>query len=454
MRTSELLKAASGEPINFSDNNCGGISIDSRTIKEGEAFLAIKGDKFDGHNYIDEAVEKGAVCVITEKAANPAIPVIVVKDTLKALGDIAHFHRKKFDIPLIAVTGSSGKTSTKELTAHILSDKFNVLKTEGTRNNLIGLPLTLLGMNEKHDVCVVELGTNKFGEIKRLSEIAAPDAGVITNIGDSHLEFLRSRDGVFEEKSALLASLDGNCHAVLNKDDIYLKNAKTKAEKIYFSVNNKSDYQARDITTEQNSISFKLNKVKFTVHIPGPHNVYNALAAVICGEIMGLRPNEIADILGSYTDSLLNRMAIEKHGKITIINDTYNSNPLSFKAAIETLAMQKGYQRKIIITSDMLELGERAQEFHSKAGEEIALKGIDAVYTVGNMAAYISKSAAAHGLSEASAVHFPAAGELIKSLKNIARNNDIILVKGSRATHMEDIVDELKNIFGQEKDGD
>jgi len=453
LKVSDIIKATGGRGQDIQDSSISGISIDTRSIKKGEAFLAIKGDRFDGHNFLNEAVLKGASCLILThrrrsriKRIRKIIPKIFVENTCKALGDIAHYYRMRYDIPVIAITGSTGKTTVKEIVSVILDSRFNVLKTEGTKNNLIGVPLTLLGLNSKHDICVLEMGTNRAGEIKRLSEIAYPSVGVITNIGHSHLEYLGSIRNVYKTKSALLETLNSDGYAVLNKDDVFLAKAKTSARKVFFSIKSPSHFKARGVTSRDNMISFNVKGVRFSIPLLARHNIYNVLTGIAVADIFGIGMRASARILRHFQNPLNNRLALYKARGIAIINDTYNSNPLSFQGAVESLKGIGYKKRRVIVSSDMLELGERSKYFHRQAGRIVAESGIDVLVTVGRMSEYTGKGARLGGMLPSNIFHYRTSEELKTKLENIINKGDVVLVKGSRSMHMERVVADLKSV--------
>jgi len=436
------------------------LSIDTRTIRPGDTFLALKGDNFDGHDFIGAAIKKevsGIIISSRSKIKNKKVfekardlNVYVVDDTLRVLGDIAGAYRRLFDVPLIGITGSSGKTTVKELTAYVLGKKYDVLKTQGTRNNLIGLPLTLLGLTKKHDICVLEMGTNISGEIKRLAEIARPSVGIITNIGPSHLEYLGSVKNVFKEKIELINSLDKGSWAVLNKDDAFLAGAKIRQKTMYFGIKNKCPVQAKDIIIAHDRIGFKVDNARFRMGLAGEHNIYNALAAISAARLLGMRTKAIAERLNGYKNPLGNRLSFQDLGSISVINDTYNSNPLSFRTAVSVLNGFKGKGRCVMIVSDMLELGKSAEALHKEAGRSAAEAGVDCLITVGNLARFISSSAIRNGIRAKDVTHFRSKDELKDVLDELVIPGDIILIKGSRGMRMEDIVEELRSMHIKE----
>lgn len=430
---------------------CSGISIDTRTISEGQAFIALAGINFDGHDFISRAIELGATVIIYADAGKVQVfeknvTYIKVKNTIQALGAIARFHRQKFDIPVIAITGSSGKTTTKEMIAWVLSSKFNVLKNKGTQNNLIGVPLTLLQIHSKHDICVVEMGTNRMGEIKQLAHIACPSVGVITNIGPAHLEFLKDLKGVYKEKVELLRNLSHPGIAFLNKADLILgKLSRIRSRSFFFfGINKECDLRATEITYKANGISFLLNGVHlFEVRHCALHAVANALSAIGCGFLFGLDANIIKERIASF-DSPDMRLKEVRLKRCIIFDDTYNSNPQSLKQAIDVLCRQETQGRRILVMGDMLELGEKSEEFHVYFGRYVSKKAIDILVTMGKFSRSTAESAKGSGMNAATVHHFDDTHAVVEFLHVCVKEGDVLLVKGSRSMRMERIVSFLK----------
>jgi UDP-N-acetylmuramoyl-tripeptide--D-alanyl-D-alanine ligase len=462
----ELLIATQGQLIQGNpDLRVKGISIDSRTIKPNEAFLAIRGDKFDGYDFIAEAIKKEASCIIVISGRNyinkvssleikkklAKVVIIEVKDTTRALGDIGRHQRKKFDIPLVAITGSNGKTTTKEMIAWILSKKFIVLKNEGTKNNQIGLPLALLNLNPNYEIAVLELGTNHFGEIEYLSKICQANIGIITNIGSSHLEYLKNSQGVLKEKCDLIENLSKPYLALLNADDDFLaKRLKTKAIKPFilgFGIAKQSDFLAYAIKFSWYSkkwtspqLEFIVNrKNKFTLKTLGYYNVYNALAAIAIARLFGMEYKEIAFRLATF-DFPQMRLKFIEFNKTKFIDDTYNSNPLSLNEALEVLRNLKTQGRKIFVMGDMCELGSRKNLFHQQAGR-LAASVCNTFITVGEAARFAAEAAKKCGFSTNKIYTCESSSDARDILfdKISPRKNDIVLVKGSRLMKMEEI---------------
>jgi UDP-N-acetylmuramoyl-tripeptide--D-alanyl-D-alanine ligase len=449
-KVKELLKATKGKLIfGNADVKINGISIDSRVIKPGEAFIAIQGNNFDGHNFIKDAIKKKAVAVICESSKLKDLSFektsfIVVKDTIKALGDIARFTRKKVDIPLIAVTGSNGKTTTKDMIAHVLSGKFKVLKNEGTKNNHIGLPLTLVNISKEYDFAVLEIGSNHFGEVSYLADICRPNIGVITNIGPSHLEHFHDLGGVFKEKITLLKYLDKPFVSILNYDDRFLKKESEKKTKIPLNlsigIKTKSDFSASNILVINSKTQFLVNgKYKFVINTLGNYNIYNALAAIAIARLFGMEYEDISFSLTSFRFPK-SRFNFVELNNIKFIDDTYNSNPNSLALALEALSKISTTGRKILVMGDMLELGSSKELLHRQAGKKAA-KVCDVLITVGNLSRIAADMAKKSGFNTKNIFSCESALQAREILFKIISpvSEDVILVKGSRSMKMEEV---------------
>lgn len=446
-KVSDLLKTTKRKMAGFNNAIIESISIDSRQILPNQAFLAIKGENFDGHDFINEVVNKGVKVVIVHnniKIKNKGICCIRVKDTVKALGDIARVHRDKFDIPVIAVTGSNGKTTTKEMIASVLEEAGKVLKNFGTKNNHIGLPLALLGLDNTHDFAVLELGTNHFGEIDYLAKICKPDVSVITNVVASHLEHFNDLKGVLTEKYALIDNMNRKGLAILNSDDELLsKKMSSKARFTFtlgFGIKNEAEFRVSDIKTEGSITEFVVNnKYEFALNTLGQYNVYNALCAIACGRIFGLEYNKIAKRLSEFVfpKGRLNLLEIDK---IKLIDDTYNSNPYSFMRALEVLDSFDTGGRKICVMGDMMELGKKRHLFHTKA--IIAALGIcNVLITVGNLTKAAVEALKNSGVDTGKifiCLTPQEAKEILFGSISL-KEDDIVLVKGSRMMRMEEV---------------
>ncbi|MBU1932944.1 MAG: UDP-N-acetylmuramoyl-tripeptide--D-alanyl-D-alanine ligase [Candidatus Omnitrophica bacterium] len=432
-----------------------GVSTDTRRLKPGELFVAIKGDRFNGHNFILDAVSKGAGgalvqdgCITNSNFDMRGVSFISVPDSIKALGDIARFHKARFSIPLIGITGSNGKTTTKEMTSAILARKLNVLKNFGTENNHIGVPLTLMRLKPEHKLIVLEMGANHLGEIRRLSEIAMPSMAVITNIGPSHLDHLKDLETVLKAKSEILESLSGEgAQVVINGDDETLSGLKTDLKVVRFGLNKEFDFYADKVNLEPDGINFRLNgKWDIEIGLVGRHNIYNALAAIAASWGFGVSIEDVKDALKEFRVPNM-RMEVKRLRDIRIINDTYNSNPLSMRQAIESLKDMTTKGRKILVAGDMLELGTLSGRFHHLVGRQAAESGIDLIVAVGKLAEHIAKGAQEAGMSDKKIKMCNLTKEACAAVLQLIKKGDTILVKGSRAMKMEQIVTELEAQF-------
>ncbi len=450
MKTAEILKAAKGKLISPkapADIKLASISTDSRTIKRGEFFLPLKGNNFNGEEFVTEALRKGAIgAFVTIYDIRYTIyekTIIQVKDTTEALQRIARYYRMKFDIPVIGVTGSNGKTTTKDMISRLLSAKFNVLKNEGTKNNHIGVPQTLLKLNKKHDICVLEMGANKKGEIRLLADIARPDIVVITNIGPSHLEFLKDLKGVFEAKKEIFEFLGKGGLAIVNGDDDYLAGLKSRAFKIIkFGFDEGNDLKASVVSAGSSRMKFSLNnKTRFTLNLLGMHNIYNALAAIGIARHFKLGVESIKKGFAVYRPGYM-RLNINNIGGITVINDSYNSNPSSMKCALQAMKDLPA-NAKWIVSADMLELGKKENDFHGMIGESVAELGFKGLLTFGRLSRHTYNRALECGMDKDHIWHCSTRDEVADTLRKVVRIGDAVLVKGSRAMGMERVVEKL-----------
>lgn len=421
-----------------------GVCTDTRTLKPGVLYIALSGERFDGHDYVQEATRLGAAGVIVSQpvTVETGATVVVVANTRIALQDLARFHRCRFQLPLIAVTGSNGKTSTKDMIAAVLSMKLNVLRTEANFNNEIGLSQTLLQLDGSHQAAVVEMGMRGRGEIAELASIALPTIGVVTNVGETHLERLGTVENIAAAKAELIEVLPVSGFAVLNADDQFVQamQQKTAAQIRTFAVDAAADIQATDIVQTIQGVSFECregeNRFPAFVPLPGRHTIYNALAAIAAGRLLGLDFAQIAAGLADYQPGKM-RLNIRRQAEITIIDDTYNASPLSMAAAINVLG-EIAPGRKIAVIGDMLELGEASRQAHERVGQQLADVGAAIILTVGEMAGYTAAAATLHGVADVVACknHQQAVGELQKRLLP----GDTLLVKGSRGMQMEKVL--------------
>ncbi len=422
-----------------------GVSTDSRKVGPGEIFFALRGEALDGHAFLRNAFNAGASCAVVDEKADPGLcgdsPHVVVRDTTKAFGELAGLYRRKFDIPVIAIAGSNGKTTTKEMTTRVLKTRYSVHSTEGNHNNNIGVPATIFGMSRRHDMAVLELGTNHFGEIRYLCGIARPTHGLITNIGREHLEFFGDLDGVTRAEGELFDALLGSGTGIVNADDQrVVRLAKKLRHRATYGFRANAGVRGKVLSADAGGrVTFQAaprGKRPFTVRVPvpGAHAMANALAAAAVGVLFAVRPAEIRRALGTFT-AVDKRMQIRKTAGVTIINDTYNANPDSVASALETLRSMQCRGRRIAILADMLELGGASEREHRRIGELIGRMGIDCLLTYGSKARLMYESAKA-GLM----LHFDEKNVLAEYALELVTGGDIVLVKGSRGMRMEDVV--------------
>ncbi|MDZ7331324.1 MAG: UDP-N-acetylmuramoyl-tripeptide--D-alanyl-D-alanine ligase [candidate division KSB1 bacterium] len=421
--------------------------IDSRVIESDQTFIAIKGDRHDGHDFIAEVVAKGARAILASRSwyhqRGDQIPqgnYFLVNDTLEALQAIAHYYRQKFPIPIVAVTGSNGKTTTREMIATVLEQKYHVLKNLGNLNNHIGVPLTLLNLAPVHQLGVIEMGTNHPGEIARLAEIACPTAGLITNIGPAHLEFFGSLEGVFEAKTELWRYLEqaGELAFVNVDDPLLAKRLPATKRMVTYGFENPAQISGRFLGLDnEGRAAFAVNRVAIQLKIAGMHNIYNGLAAVAVGLEFGLALEPIKSALEAFSPASKRMEVIRKDG-VVIINDCYNSNPESARKALLTLSQMKALGKRIAVLGDMLELGHWARSEHESVGRYVATLGnIQSLLTFGELSLLTAKEAQRQGMKNV--FYFNDKSKLIEQLKRMVSDGDVILIKGSRGMAMEQV---------------
>ncbi|MEF9951807.1 MAG: UDP-N-acetylmuramoyl-tripeptide--D-alanyl-D-alanine ligase [Clostridium sp.] len=438
----EIKSALNGEVFNFNEDSViKGVSTDTRTISHGDVFVALKGENFNGNKFVNLAKEKGAILAIVSEDIEEDIPYIKVEDTLVALGKIASFYKNKFNLPMIAVTGSVGKTSTKEVIASMLSESFNVHKTDKNFNNEIGLPKTLFNLNSDHQVSVVEMGMNNFHEIERLSLMARPNIGVITNIGTAHIENLGSKEGILKAKMEITSSFDSNSVLIVNGDDEYLKNIQSDKYKVVkVTVDSEGDYRGYDIKNlGEEGVEFKIlfNGREETIRINalGVYNVYNALAAIAIGDMLSMDINDMKEGIAKFLPCGMRMKVYEGDNNIKIIADCYNANPESMKSSLEVLKSFKG-SRKIAVLGDMFELGDYSENGHRSTGIA-ARESASMLIAVGNSARFIYEEAKDYIDSK----YFSSKEEAEVYIKNNLKSEDVLLLKASRGMKMETILD-------------
>jgi UDP-N-acetylmuramoyl-tripeptide--D-alanyl-D-alanine ligase len=418
-----------------------GYSIDSRTIRRGELFFAVKGEKLDGHKFIDQAIEKGAIAAVVSHANDKQLKLslIVVDDTLLALQQLAAAARRLWGKRLIGVTGSTGKTTTKEAIAHVLTTRYRVHKSEGNLNNHFGLPLMLLKLQPEHEVAVVELGMSHAGEIAALGKIAAPEIGVVTNVAPVHLEFFDSLAGIARAKYELIESLPATGTAILNADDQYVSQfgRDFKGKVVTYGLGPASTVRAENIEfrgAQGSAFTVLVNSAKERITLPllGEHNVYNSLAAIAVGLECGMTLKEAASALATFAPAD-KRGEVVRVGNINVINDCYNSNPKALAAMVDVLAAMPA-NRRIVVAGEMLELGPEGEQMHADSGRHIAQKGIDVLIGVRGLAEAMVRAAAEDGVKAAFVETPEEAGDWLASE---TRDGDVVLLKASRGVKLE-----------------
>ena len=453
MKASEVIAATKAAIADFDFT---GVTTDSRAVKPGELFVALKGGNFDGHDYCVKAAELGAAGVVVSRDVEglPAgVSVFKVEDTLLAYQQLAHAYRlKQQGLKVFAITGSNGKTSTKDLLAACLGAKYKVVKTQGNFNNEIGLPKTLLSIQPDTDIAVVEMGMRGLGQIAELCRIAEPDSGLITNVGETHMELLGSMENIGKAKSEIVVDLPSDGFAVLNGDNEYVLAAagKTKAQVVYFGLGENCDYRGSDIVTSALGTTFTCTEkksgrsVSVRLQLIGEHNVYNALSAIAGAACYGVPLEDSAKALATarLTGS---RQEIIYIGDITFINDAYNASPASMEAALKTLAEAKkaahGAVRTIAVLADMLELGAISEDAHRRVGRWAVENGVDYVLTYGPEAAYISEEVKKLG---GEGCHYADRQGAADKLRQLATAGDIILLKGSNSMQVGKMLELFK----------
>ena len=450
----QLLEAVDGTLLgSFGDLDAtvSEVSTDSRKIEPGCLFIPLEGERFDGHSFINSALEEGAAGCFTARERESYLPgkfYIKVRSTQRALWELARYYRKLFPIPFIAITGSVGKTTTKDMVAAVLGARFRVHKTEGNFNNDIGVPLTLLKLEKRHQVCVVELGMDHAGEIDSLGRLVEPDMALITNIGDAHIENLGSRENIFKAKCEILPHLKRNGLAVLNGDDPLLATLKGALLQRTLLVGSSQglDYAAFDLNSDDAghlSCRIKTPRSQFQADIPalGRHMIYPTLMAAAAAEALGMAPDEIVRGIGAFLPTKMRMNIIRCKGDIVILNDAYNANPQSMRAAAAVLGDAGQKRRKVAVVGDMKELGPGSEQFHRAVGGYFAQSGADRLIAVGDLARFMAEGAKDAGLSQSD--WFPTLDAARNALSREVRSGATILVKASRSMAFEKIVDFL-----------
>lgn len=440
--TLQEAAAALGLPQMQAQATLADVCTDTRKIQPGSLFVCLRGERFDGHTFAPQAAQLGAAALLVDHPVDADVPQLVVTDTGKALLQLAGWYRRRFRLPVVGLTGSVGKTTTKEFIALVLGAKYNTLKTQGNLNNEIGVPQMLFRLEDSHTAAVIEMGMNHFGEISRLTRAVAPTVGLITNIGVSHIENLGSRAGILQAKLEILEGMAPDAPLIVNADNDMLRTVKLGDRPLLtFAIDDQSaDFTATDIAEQGSTTAFTVHHSTFTqpVTIPtvGIHNVYNALAAMAVGYATGVDPAAAAAALANYVPAGM-RQNLVQVGGVQVIEDCYNASPDSMRAALQTLGKLPVHRRYAVLGA-MLELGDYAKEAHTQVGKMAAENGIDGVLAYGADAAYIVEAAKQAGLENARL--FDTKEALAQSLAQQVQSGDGVLFKGSRGMHLEDVM--------------
>lgn len=453
-KLARALEKTSGTLSNekFKDLTFEGVSTDSRKIEEGMLYVPLVGANFDGRDFIPQALESGAGAFLVEKNYegnfDKDLPFIEVEDNLTALQDLARAYREELNLKVIGITGSNGKTTSKDLVASVLSQKYRVEKTIGNHNNELGLPLTLLDLEEDTEIAVIEMGMDGFGQISLLTSLARPDFAVITNIGDSHLVELKSKENIARAKLEILEGLKAGGTFLYNGDDPILRKVTQEfslpQSTLTFGEGEENDYSFKRLPDTDNFPSFTLENETYTVPLLGDFQAYNGALAVIFGRFFGLTPDQIRAGLMQVPQPE-NRSQLLKFDGFDILNDSYKSNPQSLAEGLKTAAGLKGYERKILCLSDMLELGEEEVLLHEKSGAAIDSKAFDYCLFTGDLSHHMYEKAL-ENFGPERAFYFEDKKDLIEYLKTLLIPKTLIFIKGSRATKMEDIIGGVKDL--------
>jgi UDP-N-acetylmuramoyl-tripeptide--D-alanyl-D-alanine ligase len=433
------------------------ITTDSRDVRPKDLFVALQGERYDGHDFVGEALRRGAVGAIVrgdagDRPTGDGALLLAVPDTLRAYQQLAAHHRSRFDVPLVAVTGSNGKTTSKDMTAAVLAERGTVLKTEGNLNNQVGVPRTLLGLSRRHEAAVIELGVDRVGQTTRLCEIVRPTIGIITNIGPDHLEFLGTIEVSAQSKAELLDMMPADGAVVLNADDPYYGYlaAWARCRVVSFGLSDAAQVSAREVIQDvDRGLRFQLVLPGRTRHphailrVHGAHNLSNALAAAAVGHLVGMSGLAIARGLATFRPASM-RSEVSRAGGVTIINDCYNANPSSMKAAIDLLVGLGAGSRTIAVLGDMLELGAASAELHREVGVHLGRAGVAELIAVGELGRGLAEGARSGGLPPERIREAADGGEAARAARALLRAGDVVLVKASRGMRLEQVVDALK----------
>jgi UDP-N-acetylmuramoyl-tripeptide--D-alanyl-D-alanine ligase len=436
----------------FQDVTIHGVTIDSRKIQPGNLFIPFKGEHSDGHMYVEAALKSGAAAALWQRdVPNPPanLPILIVEDTLEAIQELARSYRNELDVKVVGITGSNGKTTVKDMTANLLSLQYRVKKTEGNYNNHLGMPLTILALEEDTEIAVLEMGMSGKGEIEFLTKLARPNVAIITNIGEAHLQDLGSREAIAEAKLEIVQGLQDDGLLIYMGDETILKDGIAGINRNIdiqtFGRSSQNDLYPVEIETKQNGSRFKVNKVDFKFHLPvlGAHNVLNALSAMLAAYFFNIPYEKMNDGFVHLKLTQMRMELVEGFKGEKIINDAYNASPTSMRAAIDLISNLPDYDRKIVVLGDMLELGEKEKEFHYEMGKSLDPQKINYVFTFGPLAAQIAEGAKAAFPPE-KVFSFLDKPSLMDQLVKLTSKETLILVKASRGMKLEEVVTELQ----------
>ncbi|MDU5149535.1 UDP-N-acetylmuramoyl-tripeptide--D-alanyl-D-alanine ligase [uncultured Anaerococcus sp.] len=447
----EMLGGSLCDP-NYKDVKISGVSTDSRTIQENNLYIPLVGEVFDGRLFVKECEDKGASAFLIDRdyeiKNNISIPYIRVDDTLKALQDLARSYRKELNVKVIGITGSNGKTTTKDLLYEVLSTKYKTQKTIGNLNNEIGVPKTILSLNEDTEIAVVELGTDKFGDISLTSNIALPDIAIITNIGDSHLHNLKSKEGILKAKMEIVEGLSDDGIFIYNGDDETMKKEidsyKVDQKIISFGLEDDNDFVVKEIPSTPAKVSFSHDDETYDIPLLGRHNIYNGACCLLIANILGLDANEVKSGLIKVRPAN-NRSSMIEFDGFDVLDDSYKSNPQSLKSGLATCKLLDGYNNKIVVLGDMLELGDKEDELHYEVGLDIDPKDIHYCLFFGNLSYHMYKGAL-NNFPKDRTFHFTDKDDLIDKLKSLITKSTLVFVKGSHGMHMEEIIESIRSL--------
>ena len=459
-------RVLSGDRADWIKQRVRRICLDTRSLRPGDLFVAIRGERFDGHDFVKTALVQGAVGAIVLDSYDVSLcagkllskrirPVILgVPDPLYAYQQLAAYFRRRFTVPVVAVTGSNGKTTTKEMVASVMAHRWKILKTEGNLNNQLGVPQTLFRLQGRHQGAVIEMGVDNIGQTTRLCEIAAPTIGIITNIGSDHLEFFGSMDVSAQAKAELLDCLPDNGTAILNADDSYYDylSGRARCRVVSFGLSAKADVRATNVTSdERNGTLFHLQlpgsvrRTTVRIRVQGEHNVANALAAAAVGTVLGLSGSAIAQGLSTFRPAAMRSQVLVCHG-LKLIIDCYNANPASMTAAVQLLSQVKAKGKKIAVLGDMLELGSSAVQMHEEVGAFVARQGIDRLVACGPLGRSFADGAREAGQDPTHIVEAKDAHTAAEAAKVITKPGDVVLIKASRGMKLEFVADALRKL--------